>query len=222
MFLRTSVVGLLALAAGVAQAQNFAQPISVTLSAPGGLWDGTSITEPGPISEGITLQPGASVTPGDGTVLGDEFLLPSEFISLVGSEIRIRVAQGASDGSTGYLGAAGVPATFTFSGLALAGKNIVGLTLGFNDGFGATGTTGIANLQALTSANWIRLIGSNAVAVNLDTLLFRDRGQGESGNYADIRIAFQTVPVPEAATWSLMLVGLALGGVAIRRNRQQG
>lgn len=217
MFIRMSVASMLALAAGFAQAATLAQPITVTLNAPGGLWDGTSVTAPGPITESDVLAPESSLLPGDSSVIGGEFLLPSEFISLVGTEIRLRVAQGASDGGTGYLGAAGVPATFTFSGLAVAGQNIVGLTLGFNDGFGASGTVGIANLPALTAGNWIRLTANDTVAVNLDGLRFLDRGNGESNNFADIRIALQTAPVPEPETWALMLGGLLAAGLLRRR-----
>lgn len=217
MFIRMSIVGMLAFAASTAQAEIFAQPVTLTLSAPGGLWDGTSVTEPGPITESDVLSPETSILPGDATAIGGQFLLPSEFISLVGTEIHIRVAQGASDGSTGYLGAAGVPATFTFSGLALVGQNIVGLTLGFNDGFGSSGTVGIANLPALNASNWIRLTSDDTVAMNLDTLRFLDRGNGESNNFADIRIAFQTVPVPEPETWALVLGGLLAAGLLRRR-----
>lgn len=217
MFVRMSVVSVLAFAANFAQAEIFAQPVTLTLSAPGGLWDGTSVTEPGPITESDVLSPETSILPGDASTIGGQFLLPSEFISLVGTEIHIRVAQGASDGGTGYLGAAGVPATFTFSGLAVVGQNIIGLTLGFNDGFGGSGPVGIANLPALTASNWIRLTADDTVALNLDTLRFADRGNGESSNFADIRIAFQTVPVPEPETWALLLGGLMVTGLLRRR-----
>jgi hypothetical protein len=217
MLIRLSVASALAIAASLAQAATLAQPITVTLSAPGGLTDGTSVTEPGPITESDPLAPDASLLPDDGSIIGDQFLLPAEFISLVGTEIRLRLAQGTTDGSTGYVGAAGVPATLTFSGLAVAGQNIVGLTLGFHDGFGASGTVGIANLAALNASNWIRLTASDTVAVNLDTLRFLDRGNGESANFADIRIALQTAPVPEPETWALMLGGLLAAGLLRRR-----
>lgn len=217
MLIRMSVAAVLALATSLSQAASFAQPVTVTLSAPGGLWDGTAITEPGPITESDSLAPDASILPGDDTIIGGEFLLPSEFISLVGTEIHIRLAQGSSDGGTGYLGAAGVPATYTFSGLSVTGQNIVGLTLGFHDGFGASGTVGIANLSALTASNWIRLTANDTVAVDLDSLRFLDRGNGESNNFADIRIALQTTPVPEPESWALVLGGLVAAGLLRRR-----
>lgn len=215
MFIRMSVASVLALSASLTQAATLDQPVTVTLSAPGGLWDGTSVTEPGPITESDELAPDSSLLPDDDSTIGGQFLLPEEFISLVGTEIHIRLAQSTTDGSTGYLGAAGVPATFTFSGLAVAGQNIVGLTLGFHDGFGASGTVGIANLAELTSSNWIRLTSGDTVTVDLDTLRFLDRG--ENVNFADLRIALQTAPVPEPETWSLLLSGLLAGGLLRRR-----
>ncbi len=217
MFIRMSVASVLALAASLTQAATLDQPVTVTLSAPGGLWDGTSVTEPGPITESDELAPDSSLVSNDGSIIGGQFLLPEEFISLVGTEIHIRLAQSTTDGSTGYLGAAGVPASFTFSGLAVAGQNIVGLTLGFHDGFGASGTVGIANLAELTASNWIRLTSGDTVTVDLDTLRFLDRGDAENINFADLRIALQTTPVPEPETWSLLLSGLLAAGLLRRR-----
>lgn len=217
MFTRMTIASVLAFSASLAQAAPLAQPVTVTLSAPGGLWDGTQVTAPGPITESDVIAPESSIQPGDDTVIGGQFLLPSEFIALVGSEIHIRVAQGASDGSTGYLGADGVPATFTFSGLAVVGQNITGLTLGFHDGFDSSGTIGIANLPELTAGNWIRLTSPDTVAVNLDSLRFLDRGNGESENFADIRIALLTTPVPEPETWAMVLGGLLAFGLLRRR-----
>lgn len=217
MFMRMSVASVLALAAGLTQAATLAQPVTVTLSAPGGLWDGTQVTEPGPITVSDVVSPEGSILPNDASTIGDEFLLPNEFISLVGTEIHLRLGQSATDGSTGYLGAAGVPATFTFSGLAVAGQTIVGLSLGFHDGFGASGTIGIDNLPALTASNWIRLTNASTVAVNLDTLRFLNRESSDGVNFADIRIVLQTTPVPEPETWALVLGGVLAAGLMRRR-----
>lgn len=221
MFIRMSAASLLILAASftqVTQAAPLAQPVTVTLSAPGGLWNGTTVTEPGPITESDVLAPDSSLLPEDDSIIGGQFLLPTEFISLVGTEIHIRLAQGASDGGTGYLGAAGTPATFTFSGLAVTGQDIVGLTLGFHDGFGPSGTIGISNLPDLTSSNWIRLTNNDTVTVNIDTLRFLNRGGDSSDNFADIRISLQTAPVPEPSTWVLLLGGLLATGLVRRRS----
>lgn len=216
------LVGVLAIgASGALHAASFAQPVNVILSAPGGLTsDGVEIVEPGPITVADLLAPGQRLLPGDGSQVGD-FLLPLESIELQNTSILVRIAQGASDGSTGYLGADGLPASYTFSGLEVSGQQITGFSLSFGDNFSPSGFVGISNLPALLSNNWISLTSSHSLRLNLDALRFRDRGQGESNNFADIRIDLQLAPVPEPHTWLLSLSGLiALGALGASRSRR--
>lgn len=199
-------------ASGALHAASFAQPVNVTLSAPGGLTsDGVEIVEPGPITVSDMLAPGDLLVPGDGSDIGD-FMLPRESIELRDTSILVRIAQGASDGSTGYLGAGGLPASYTFAGLEVSGQQITGFSLSFGDNFSPSGFVGIGNLPALFGTGWISLTSAHSLQLNLDALRFRDRGQGESNNFADIRIDLQLTPVPEPHTWLLSLSGLlALG-----------
>ncbi|TDP80667.1 putative secreted protein with PEP-CTERM sorting signal [Aquabacterium commune] len=216
------LIGTLALcASGALQAASFSQPVNVILSAPGGLTsDGVDVVEPGPITVADLLAPGGRLVPGDGSQIGD-FMLPLESIELKDTSILVRIAQGASNGSTGYVGAGGLPASYTFTGLEVIGQQITGLSLSFGDNFSPSGFVGISNLPVLVSNNWISLTSPHSVQLNLDALRFLDRGQGESNNFADIRIDLQLAPVPEPQTWLLGLSGLlALGVVGIRRHRQ--
>ena len=194
-----------------AWAASFAQPVEVTLSAPGGLSE-----NPTPVLLSENIAPGGTINAGNSVDIGS-FMLPNESITLSDTSILVRIAQGASDGSTGYLGAGGQHASYTFGNLSVAGQKITGLSLSFGDNFTSAGFIGLSNLPDLTAASWIRLTTPTSVTMDIDTLRFKDRGRGESNNFADIRISLQLEPVPEPQTWALMLMGMAVLGVAARR-----
>lgn len=199
-----------------AWAASFAQPVEVTLSAPGGLSDGTTVVDPSVVLLSENLAPGSTINASNSVDIGS-FMLPNESITLSDTSILVRIAQGASDGSTGYLGAGGQHASYTFGNLSVAGQKITGLSLSFGDNFTSGGFVGLSNLPDLTAANWIRLSTPTSVTLDIDTLRFKDRGTGESNNFADIRINLQLEAVPEPQTWALMLMGMAVLGVAARR-----
>ncbi len=210
------LTGLAALChAGMAQAAlAFSGPVTVSLIAPGGLTsDGGATVLSDPIDVSQAVLPGATISPETGGDIGGGFMLPSEFITLDGTSILLRVAQGSSDGTTGYLGTGGEHARYAFTGLNVAGEAISGLTFSAVD-FGG-GITGVDNLASLPDA--IRLTSPHSVVLELDQLHFVDRGNGESNNFANFRIDLQTTPVPEPSASWLMLTGLAGLGLAVRR-----
>lgn len=212
------VSALLALSAlSAAQAATFSGPIAVSLIAPGGLTsDGVTVT-PDPLNLTQNLPVGGSITPGDGGDIGG-FMLPLESISTSDTSILVRVAEGASNGTTGYLGSGGQHARYQFDGLNITGQLITGLTFSATDNFGAGSFVGVSNLPALTAANAIRLTSAHSIVLELDQIHFVDRGQGESNNFADLRINLVTSAVPEPGASALSLFGLlAMGGWCMRR-----
>lgn len=213
----TCLFGLLALSPLTAMAASFSGPVTVALVAPGGLTTDGSTLSFGPIDLSQTMGASGSITPGDGGDVGG-FLLPAESITLSDTSILIRVAQGASDGSTGYLGAGGQHARYTFTGLDVAGMLITGLSYSVTDDFGAGSFSGLANLPVLTAANAIRLTSPSSLVLELDQIQFKDRGQGESNNFADFRIDLQITPIPEPQALVMALMGL--GAVALVRARK--
>ncbi len=205
-------------AASVAHAASFSDTINVSLLAPGGITtDGINI-DPTPLDFHQDVSPSGQILPGGtGDISG--FMLPLESITVSGTSILVRVAEGASNGSTGYLGAGGQHARYEFNNLVVSGQTITGLSFSAFDNFGNSGPTGVSNLGALVAGNAIHLSGTHGVVMELDDIRLLDRGQGESNNFADFRIDIQTAPVPEPASGALALVGLLSLGIARRLRR---
>jgi hypothetical protein len=205
--LATSVLFVAALPA---QAQLLA-PVSVSLVAPGGIIDDTT---PISFAQGVAdLDVG--IAAGDGGDIG-EFMLPDEEIRFAGQSILLHVAAGGEDNGalvTGFLGLAGEPARYVFSGLQVPGQVIVGLDVYAFDGYGTSGTSGVLGGIGVTRS------GPGTVTFRLDELVFADRGTGSADAYGQFRIDLVTVPVPEPASALFMLAGLAMVGAVLRRRR---
>lgn len=212
-------VALALAAASVAQAASFSDPVAVSLLAPGGTTDGVNISTD-PLSRQQDLTPASPILPSENPAnqIGN-FMLPLESITLSGTSILVSIAQGASNGTTGYLGTAGQHASYVFDNLNVAGSVITGVTFTAYDGFGNSGFVGVSNLPTLTSNNFIRLGSSHSVVMDIDELQFVNRGQGESNNFANFRIDVQTAPVPEPAVSALALAGLLALGLARKTRR---
>lgn len=210
--------GLLALSvAGLAQAASFSGPVTVSLMAPGGITsDGVTI-DTTPLALTQSVPPDSAILPGVGEVGG--FMLPLESIRFDGTSILVRVSQGASNGTTGYLGLGGQHARYEFSNLNVAGQVISGMSYSLADNFGVGPGTGLNNGAALISSGVVKLTSPHSVVLELDQLQFRDRGLGESNNFADFRIDLQVTAVPEPATGAMALLGLVMLGAATRRAR---
>lgn len=206
-------------AASLAQAASFSSTIDVSLLAPGGITsDGINI-DPTPLDFLQSVSPSGQILPGIGGAISG-FMLPLESITISGTSILVRVAEGASNGTTGYLGAGGQHARYVFDNLGVNGQTITGLAFSAFDNFAPSGFVGVDNLPTLNNHNAIRLLSPHSVVLELDEIHFVDRGQGQSNNFADFRIDIQTAPVPEPASGALALVGLLSLGLArkLRRN----
>jgi PEP-CTERM motif len=186
-------------------------PIALTLSAPGGV-----VADPTPIDLSSWATAFTGITAGDGSDIGG-FMLPDEtiFFSDSSDSIFLRVAAGDdNDGTltTGILGLAGTPASYTFSGLNVDGQIITGLNVYAFDGYATSGFTGVISGTAVT------LVNASTVRFDLDSLVFKDRGGGSSAAYGEFRIDLITTPIPEPGTWALFALGLAAVG-ALRARR---
>lgn len=204
---------------------DFQSAITVKLIAPGGYEGDTT-----PINEQqlVTLAGLADgVKTGDGGAIGSGWMLAGEEITFVGDTIRVRsfagyddFSSGGSSISTGYLGAGGEHARYEFDGLSIAGKTIVGFAVTAFDGYAGSGFTGLASPSA---NSLVTLIDADTLSLDLDSILFVNRGTGTSTAYADFRIelitrANGTDPgnLPEPATLALLCVA-ALGARAAQR-----
>ena len=158
-------------------------------------------------------------------------MLPTEFIGFVGDSIRIRTTAGdtntAGAGITGYLGSGSDPARYEFTGLAITGKDIIGILVYAFDGFFTSGTLGLAIPSGGALADYFSFDDTtDKVSVNLSDLVFAARPVGASLDFADLRIDLLTrdtdVPpptgVPEPTTAALIVVALlGLRSVRVRR-----
>jgi hypothetical protein len=200
-------------------------PLTIELIAPGG----TSFGDAGFTATATGIDPSMGLSAGDlGNDISEFWMLTDEAITFSGNDILIRVAAGDDfpDLITGYLGDSTGPARYEISGLSVApalsgpAEQIVGLQAWSFDGYATSGApldSGLLDPSAFT----VTLVGSDQVNIQLDNLVFRDRGGFTSDNYAEFRISLITAPVPEPGTWALWMAGLA--GVAfVARRRAPG
>jgi hypothetical protein len=196
----TLIAGL-ALALSV-QAGLLGTSVTATLSSPNGV-----IGDPTPLlfSDTLSVGAGTEISAGNGTAIGG-FMLPAEFIDLADSSIQVRVAAGSvlPNGAlvTGYEN----PARYTFSALNPLGETITGISV-------TVGANEIANLAALSAANWIQLLNPHTISMELDPILFVDPGTGSSNAFADVTIALSFQPnqinqTPEPSTLLLFVLGI--------------
>jgi hypothetical protein len=213
---------LLALSSLSARA-DFQSDITVKLIAPGGIQgDATPINA----QQAVTVANLANgVQSGDGGAIGGVWMLAGEEITFNGDSIHVRSYAGWDDGaghlSTGYLGIGADHARYEFGGLSIAGKTIVGLNIYAFDGYATSGFSGLASPAATTLAH---LIGTDTISLDLDSILFVDRGTGTSNAHADFLIDLITRDngngggnLPEPATLALFAIA-ALGARAARRH----
>ena len=172
-------------------------------------------------SQWVTPGAGVEISAGDGSPIGANMLAATfpELIDFSGDSILLRVYAGSADGgilTTGALGTATQHARYEFSGLQVPGQMIVGLSMGTSDGFAFSGFSGVAS--PASPGAYIHLVNPGSVSFDLDTLTFKDRGNGQSEAFAEFRIDLATTPVPEPSIGALLFAGLLLLGT-VRRAR---
>jgi PEP-CTERM motif len=141
-------------------------------------------------------------------------MVDDESIRFDGDAILIRVGSASDSGlTTGW----GSGARYLISGIGVEGAVITGVDVLAYDGFGTSGTSGLAAGAAPGSFLTVNADYSTIVFALDDSLQFLDRGNGSAGNYAEFRIDLLSQPVPEPAQWLLMAGGLA--GLLLARRR---
>lgn len=204
----------------------FVSDITVRLIAPGG-FEG----DPTPISEQQVVTVANLATglqAGSAGPISGTWMLASEEITFVGESIRVRSFAGYDDFSsggtsitTGYLGSGGSHARYEFDGLSITGKTITGFTVSAFDNYADSGFVGLTSPSA---ASLVHLIDADTISLDLDSILFVNRGGGTSLANAFFRIDLITRDngtdpgnrIPEPATLALVLAA-ALGAGAVRR-----
>ncbi len=203
--------------AGEAMAGLLGTQVTAKLDSPNGIeGDATpvSLTDTVPV-----VSPGVEISAGNGTNIGG-FLLTntvSEFIDIDDLTITLRLLNGATQNAgTGYASGA----QFVFSGLSIAGTDIIGASITSNAGF--------ANF----SNAWLSFDNTtDVVSLAIDTMLFSAATTAD--RFGDLVITLQTRQacsptdpacsggggnggggnVPEPTSWAL--VGLALAGLGV-------
>lgn len=193
--------------------------VTISLIAPGGILDDS----PTPIntSDTIPAANGTLIQAGDASNIGGGYMLPGESIALSGNSFLIAIASGDVNGAgqpvTGYLGSGADHARYEFSGLQVPGETITGLTFSDFDGFGSSGNVGLSSPTDLSQV--VQLLSPSSFSVNLDNLIFNDRGGGQSTDYVDLRVNLLTAPVPLPGA-GILLVGGLLPLLALRRRKR--
>lgn len=214
---------LLALSSLSARA-DFQSDITVKLIAPGGIQGDSTPINVSQIVNTANLTTG--IHPGDGGDIGG-WMLASEEITFNGDSIHVRSYAGYDDATgiyTGYLGSGGDHARYEFDSLSILGKTIVGATISVFDNYAGSGFVGLASPLA---SDLLHFIDANTISLDLDSILFVDRGTGTSNAHADFRIDLITQDngtggggggntVPEPASLGLFVIA-ALGAGAVRR-----
>lgn len=161
---------------------------------------------------GVLVGAGVEITAGDGSDVGDNAMLPgagvSEFIDIGDFSITLRLLAGDSGPPpiTGW----GTNARYIFSGLGIAGFDIVGVT--------ATSLFGITNFDS----SWASFDSPSQVSFRVDLVEFA-AGVGGVSAYGDVSLTLQTRPngggtVPEPGSLALVAMAmLSLWGASRRR-----
>lgn len=222
-----AVGSLLALSSLSARA-DFQSDIMVKLIAPGGIQGDSTPISVSQLVNSASLTTG--VQSGDGGPIGGVWMLAGEEVTFNGNSIHVRsyagwddLGTGGSSIMTGYLGSGGDHARYEFDGLSIAGKTIIGLTVYAFDGYATSGFSGLASPAA---ASLVHLIDADTISLDLDSILFVNRGTGTSNAHADFRIDLITQDIgtgpgggnnlPEPATLALFAIA-AFGARAARR-----
>lgn len=220
-----AVIGAALALSSLSARADFQSAITVKLIAPGGI---TADSTPISVSQLVnTASFATGVTHAGGGDVGD-WMLDGEEITFNGNSIHVRSYAGDDGGgsgplTTGYLGSGSDHARYEFDGLSIAGKVIVGLTVYAFDGYATSGFTGLAGPAA---SSLVHLVDADTISLDLDSILFVDRGSGTSTAHADFRIDLITRDdgtggggggnLPEPATLALFAIA-ALGAGAARR-----